>query len=181
MSTPATSVGTCLVVGLGNRDRGDDAVGPEVAARVARRLSRRASREAGTRHGRPGVRVLEHEDPAALIDTWAGADLVVVVDGIRSGRCPGTIVLLEAGADAAPLPVQPWSAPGRGGTHALGLAAVVELARALDRLPRRLVVVGVEVSGTEHGAPLCPAVATAVPAAANAVITLLERASGSGR
>ncbi|MGA8248276.1 MAG: hypothetical protein WB797_15335, partial [Nocardioides sp.] len=62
---------TGLVVGLGQPDRGDDAVGPEVARAVATR-------------GLPGVRVLEREDPADLLDTWRGHDLVVLVDAVRS-------------------------------------------------------------------------------------------------
>ena len=43
---------------------------------------------------------------------------------------------------------------------------MVELGRALGRLPDRLVVVGVEAEGFDHGAPLTPQVAAAVPIAA---------------
>jgi hydrogenase maturation protease len=49
----------------------------------------------------------------------------------------------------------------------------VELARALDRLPRRLWIVGVEAVGFEHGAGLSPPVAAAVPAAVAAVLGCL--------
>jgi len=55
------------------------------------------------------------------------------------------------------------------GTHAFGLGAVVELARALQRLPDRLVLVGVEAESFDHGAPLSPAVRSAVDAAADQV------------
>ena len=50
------------------------------------------------------------------------------------------------------------------------MGAAVELARALGRLPADVVVVGVEAAGVEHGAPLTPVVASAVPAAALAVL-----------
>lgn len=173
MSLPSTRVDSRLVVGLGSRDRGDDAVGPEVAARVAARV--------GTPLTRAGVRVVEHEDPTALIDLWADAGLAVVVDAVRSGQPPGTLVVLEAGADGSQFPAGPWAVTGRGGTHALGLAAVVELARTLGRLPGRLVVVGIEVGGVEHGAPLSPEVAAAVPGAVDAVVTLLEQEPGGAR
>jgi hydrogenase maturation protease len=43
---------------------------------------------------------------------------------------------------------------------------MVELGRALGRLPNRLVVVGVEAERFDHGAPLSPHVAAAVPVAA---------------
>ena len=166
MNVGVADLGTGLVVGLGNRDRGDDGVGPEVAARVTGLL--------------PDVRVVEHEDPTSLMDLWAGEDPVVIVDAVRSGHHPGTLVVVEAGGDAGPLPAEPWAPTGRGGTHALGLAAVLELARALDRLPRRVVVVGIEVAAVGHGVPMSAEVAAAVPAAVEAVVALAEP-SGGGR
>ncbi|HEX5087233.1 MAG TPA: hydrogenase maturation protease [Nocardioides sp.] len=157
-----------LVVGLGRADRGDDAVGGAVARAVARRV------EAA---GLPGVLVVEHEDPTALLDLWVGRDPVVVVDAVCSGTPPGTVRRLETGARASRLQEGAWSATGRGGTHAFGLAAAVELARALHRLPARLVVVGIEAVGFEYGAPLSGPVAAAVPAAAEEVVSVLEEVS----
>ena len=151
---------SALLVGLGNPDRGDDAIGPVVA---------RAVRELGL----PGVRVLEHEDPVGLIELWTGHDVAVVVDAVRSGRQVGTVHRLETGAGRAPLPPSAWGGTGREGTHAFGVAAVVELARALHRLPARLVVVGVEAGGFDHGAPLTPAVADAVAGAVAVVRSAL--------
>jgi hydrogenase maturation protease len=144
-----------LVVGLGSPDRGDDAVGALVARQVASRL--------------PGVTVVDHEDPTSLLDLWAGHDLVVVVDAVRSGAAPGTVHRLETGAGGAPVTEAAWSRTGHGGTHAVGLAEMVELGRALGRLPARLVVVGIEAEGFEHGAPLTARVAAAVPAAVEEV------------
>ena len=163
MSTHARVTGPVpgLVIGLGSLDRGDDAVGPEVARAVAA--------------GRPaGVRVLEQEDPTAMLDLWPGHDLVVIVDAVRSGDPVGTVHLLETGAAGPPLTERAWSATGRGGTHAFGLAAAVELARALHRLPPRLIVVGVETAGFEYGAALEPRVAAAVPVAAARVLSVFE-------
>jgi hydrogenase maturation protease len=150
---------TALLVGLGNRDRGDDGVGPVVVGRVSV----------------AGARVVEVVDPLDLLELWAGVDLVVVVDAVRGGRPAGEVVVLEAGAE--PLPAGAWAATGRAGTHALGLAAAVELARVLDRLPDRLVVVGVEAAGFEHGAGLSPPVAAAVERAAATVRELLQPVS----
>jgi hydrogenase maturation protease len=155
---------TALVVGLGSLDRGDDALGPEVARAVAER-------------GLPGVRVLEHEDPTGLLDLWSGHDSVVVVDAVRSGGPAGTIHQLETGAGAPRMPERAWSGTGRGGTHAFGLAAAVELARALHRLPPRLVVIGVEAASFEYGARLTAPVAAAVPVAAARVLAVLDQVS----
>ncbi len=154
-----------LIVGLGSPDRGDDAVGPKVAHRIAAL-------------GVPGVRVAEQEDPTSIIELWDGCDLAIVIDAVCSNGIPGTLTILECGAIAAPLPEHSWARTGRGGTHAFGLAAAVELARALHRLPDRVVVIGVEAGGLEHGEPLSAPVAAAVARAVEAVIgTLWETAA----
>jgi len=149
------------VIGLGSPDRGDDAVGP-VAARVVAAL------------GVSGVTVIEHEDPTGLIDTWSGTGLTVVIDAVRTGAPPGTLVVLEAGADADPLVDDAWVSAGRGGTHAFGLAAAVELARALGKLPERLVLVGVEAAGFEHGAEMSAPVLAALDDVVATVLALID-------
>jgi hydrogenase maturation protease len=156
---------SALVVGLGSTDRGDDAVGSEVARAVAAQ-------------GIASVRVVEHEDPTALLDLWNGYDVVVVVDAVLSGAPAGTVHELETGEGAGPLPAQTWAATGRGGTHAIGVAEAIELARALHRLPARVVVVGVEAAGFEYGAPLSPSVAGAVPLATARVAAVLQEVTG---
>jgi len=144
--------GATLVVGLGRGDRGDDGVGPAVARAVASRLSPDAP-----------VRVLEQEDPTALLDLWEGHDHVVVVDAVVTGGPAGSLHRFDLGATGSPLP--PEVRADRGGTHAFGLATAVELARALRRLPARVVVVGVEAGQVDTGSTLSAPVAAAVDAA----------------
>ena len=163
MTPSRVGAGLALVVGLGNPDRGDDAVGHTVARRVAAlRL--------------PGIQVLEREDPTSLIDLWDGRDLAVVVDAVCSSKVPGTLVIMESGVGGAPLTDDTWTRTGRGGTHAFGLAAAVELARALHRLPRRLVLIGIEAGGLDHGEPLSAPVGAAVEPAVEAVLGILSEA-----
>jgi hydrogenase maturation protease len=164
-----------LVVGLGSPDRGDDAVGALVAASVARAVIER---------GLPGVRVVEHEDPTALIDlldperpgvAW---DAIVVVDALRSGAAPGAVTVLEVGPGAADLAsLGARLDPGPAGTHGFGLAGAIELARALGRLPPRVAVVGIEAVGFDHGAPLSAPALAAIPRATHAVLRILEEAT----
>jgi hydrogenase maturation protease len=159
--TPATG-GRPLVIGLGSPDRGDDAVGSAVARAVAARL--------------PEVAVADHEDPTSLLDLWAGHSPVVVVDAVRSGARTGTVHWLELGPATPPVTAQAWGTSGHGSTHAVGLAEMVEIGRALGRLPARLVVVGIEAECFDHGAPLTPQVAAAVPIAAARVCDVLTPA-----
>lgn len=150
-----------LVVGVGSPDAGDDAVGFLVADAVARL-------------GLPGVEVLTHEDPTDLPLLWRGRARVVVVDAVRSGATPGTVVAvaLDAAAGGGRLP------SGRGaGTHDFGLASAIGLSRALGTLPGHLTVVGVEGVAFAPGDPLSPAVASAVGEATRVVRRLVEGAA----
>jgi hydrogenase maturation protease len=152
-----------LVVGLGSIDRGDDAVGPIVAGRV---------RDALQLSGDSWVDVAVHEDPSALPDVMSGMDIAIIVDAVRSGDGPGTVTWREVGRDEPALPVR--SAPGAAGTHGLGLATVIELARTMDLLPARVVVVGVEAVDFAHGRPMSAPVMSAVPHAVESILGILR-------
>jgi hydrogenase maturation protease len=134
--------GALLVVGLGNAWRGDDGAGPAVARALG-----------------DDPRVLVHEgEPIGLLDAWAGAAEVMVVDAVSSGAPAGTVHRLDAAA--APLP----ATVARGSTHAFGLAATIELARTLDRLPPRITVYGIEGEDFRAGDELSAPVRAAVDA-----------------
>ena len=143
-----------LVLGVGRPDRGDDAAGPAVAERAMELV--------------PEVTVVARVEPAGLIDAWADAGLVVVTDAVQSGQPPGTVHVLHA--CHGPLPVQ----TGAGGTHGLGLAEAIELARALHRLPAELVIVGVEAQQFGLGEPMSPQVRAGVELAAKAVAEVIR-------
>jgi hydrogenase maturation protease len=143
-----------LVVGVGNALRGDDGAG----VAVVRRLRERAGAD------ELAVRELEGEG-IGLLDAWAGARAVLLVDSIRSGAAPGTIHRVEA--TGRPLPAELRSSTS---THAIGVADAIELARALGRLPDRLVVYGIEGGRFDAGAELSPAVAAAIDGVIDAVL-----------
>jgi hydrogenase maturation protease len=167
---------------VGNRDRGDDGVGPTVVARVRERLTGGTFAPTGVSPDRSvsSLRIIECADPADLVDLWDGTRLAVVVDAVRGadGEPPGTVIVLRTGAARPPLPGRPWGGTGPGGTHALGLAEAVELARALGRIPEDLVVVGVMVGAAPEGtggvfrpgAGLSPEVVASVDVAADVVL-----------
>lgn len=158
----ATEVPAPLLVGLGTIDRGDDAAGPWITQRVTERLPARTR-----------IRVATPNDPSELLELWDGLDFGVVVDAVLTGQKPGTILLVETGAATAPLSANAWPRTARSGTHALGLAASIELARVLGRLPRRLVIVGVEAEAFEPGRQLSAPVAAGCRDAVDLVLKLL--------
>jgi hydrogenase maturation protease len=151
-----------LFIGIGNPLRGDDAAGL-LAARALRA------------RGADDIEVRELEgEPLDLIEAWEGAEAVVVADAVSSGGEPGTLHRVDAVAE--PLPAV-LAGPS---THALGLAEAVELGRALGRLPRRLVVYGIEAASFEAGAEPDAAVREAAERAAAAAAEEL-RGAGSER
>lgn len=125
-----------VVIGIGNAMRGDDAAGIAVAERL-------------------GGMACE-EEPSRLMEAWEGADAVILVDTVVSGAPAGTLHRFEA--STAPIDARTL----RSSTHAIGLAETIELARALGKLPPRVVVHGIEGASFEAGAPLTPAVEDAV-------------------
>jgi len=145
-----------LVIGIGNADRGDDAAGLEVARRIRGATARR------------DVTVAELiGDQLTLLDAWNGVKDVYVVDAVCSGGTPGTVYRFDA--------ANPLDARFRHrGTHTFSLADVIELARALDRLPAHLAGYGIEGAAFELGAGLSPAVEAAVEVVTRRLIAELK-------
>ena len=133
-----------LVIGVGNAYRGDDGAGIVAARKLAaQRL--------------PGVRVMEmNGEGTSLVEAWKGVPSVLLVDAVSSGAVPGTIHRFEAQAGPLPKGLEHRS------SHSFGVAEAMEVARALGRLPPRLVIYGIEGSLFNSGQGLSPKVERAV-------------------
>lgn len=131
------------VIGVGNAYRRDDGAGLAAATRIQPLLS-------------DAQVLLNNGDCVSLIDEWEGADVVIVIDAMRSGAKPGTVRRFQA--HDGPLP----AVFSRSSTHTLGIHEAIELARALDRLPRHVVVFGIEGADFTAGEGLSSVVNAAV-------------------
>ena len=153
---PVVGAGRILVIGVGNAYGGDDAAGPTVAQRLKEHV--------------PGhVTVMEHlGDGAALMELWKGAAAVIVIDAASSGAPPGTVHRFEA--HAAPLPAKML----RHSTHAFGVPEAIEMSRALNQLPARLIVFAVEGRTFAAGAALSQEVETSVPVVNDLVLKAID-------
>ncbi len=137
-----------LVMGVGNEDRGDDALGP-----LAARLLARAWGDAPP----PGLRVVAWTgDPTGLLDVWTGVQRLVLIDAMVSGAAPGSCCRYAGDA--------PFVSAGATSSHGFGLAGALALARALGRAPPSVEVWGIEGARFGAGEPLTPAVRAAVEA-----------------
>lgn len=116
-----------VVIGVGNPYRGDDGAGPEVIRRLRARMPGRA-------------RIVDHDgEPAGLIHAWEGASIAVVVDAVcTNGSRPGEVHRIEVTDTSDLEPARAMS------SHGMGPGEALELGRALDRLPDRLVILGIE-------------------------------------
>jgi hydrogenase maturation protease len=152
-----------LVVGLGNRDRGDDAAGPRVVDLVRRRRP-------------PGVDTMVVE--GSIVDLalwWRPTDRVVLVDAAAPAGTPGRLTRIdvtggrESGGRGDELAAgRAWS------THGVDLGTAVEVARALDRMPAQLVVLAIEGVRFGLGDEIDGAVERGVHAAAAMVSALAD-------
>lgn len=136
------------VIGVGNPDRGDDAIGALIAESIAQREL-------------PGVSVEVHDgDGAALIESWKEEKHVIVIDCAFSGSAPGTIHHFCAN--------DRFIEPGllTPSTHAFGIGEAIELSRVLRELPPMLEIYAIEGSmfdpGSNVSAPVQQAAAMVI-------------------
>lgn len=154
--------GRRLILGIGNPDRGDDAVGCEVVRLLRGRLP-------------AGVQTLHHTGEAtAILDCLEDVDVAFLVDAALSGAEPGTVRRFDVAGQALPSDLAELS------SHGFGLAQALELARALGSMPHRCIVYAIEGRQFEPGAPLSAEAAGAAAAVADRILDELK-SMGNGR
>ena len=142
-----------LVIGVGNRFRSDDGVGPFVADLLAT----------------SGVAVREESgEGASLIAAFEDRDFVVIVDAMKSGATPGTVRRFDAHTEILPPDLFHYS------SHQFGVAEAVETARALGRLPNAMFVFAVEGASYAYGDDLAPEVESAARNVATEIAALIQ-------
>jgi len=130
-----------VIIGVGNYFRSDDAVGLYVARMFGLEKI-------------PGLRVVEGiGDGTDLINAWDGVETVCVIDSVKAENCPGRIYRFDGLKE--PIPEKLGTVYS---THAFRLTDAIEMARTVGRLPRRLIVYGIEGADFSHGKDLSPEV-----------------------
>jgi len=135
---------TILLIGVGNELRSDDAAGLLVVRKL-RNLNL------------AGVRVIESAgDGAELMDAWAGFNSVFVFDATTAATQAGAVHRFEG--HRQPLPADFFGIS----THSFGLAEAIELSRHLGRMPRELIVYGIEGDAFDIGKTISPSVTASI-------------------
>ena len=135
-----------LVAGVGNVLKRDDGFGPAVIERLGEAPA--------------GVQLIETGigGVALLQEIQAGCDGLVIVDAVDLGEPPGTVLVIEPEVDgeAEYIPDMHLVDPNR----------VLSMAKKMDLLPERVLIVGCQPVDAEHlGESLSPPVARAVDVA----------------
>jgi len=141
-----------LVLGVGNTLCGDDGVGPRLVEMLAE-----AMHSAG--HSLPqGIQVQNAGLPGWGLPSWLeGWKAVFLVDAVDMGREPGS--WRKFGLEDVQYELQDETLS----LHQPDLACGLALAQALDLLPERLVIYGVQPADTRPGSPLSPQVSACLP------------------
>jgi len=129
-----------LIIGCGNRQRGDDGAGIMAAERL-----RALGVEARTCSG----------EASELIEIWSGVEDVILIDAVVTGAPAGSVQVWDGQH-----PMQ-RSRPSAS-THGIGVAEAIELARTLGRLPAKLRVYGIEGKNFAMESDVSPEVQRAV-------------------
>lgn len=151
-----------VVIGLGQNLRGDDEVGL-IAVRYWAETYLSASNFSN-------IRVELAESPGLnLIYLMSGAEVAILVDAVQSDKAPGTLhVLSETDLGAF--------FGGTDSAHGWGVAETLALGRSIDpdSLPKRIVVIGIEIKQVQLGAGLSPDVEGVIPQVATLIQKLVK-------
>lgn len=155
---PAFDCRATLILGVGNPLCGDDGAGPKLIGLLSERDLP------------PAVYLQDAGLPGWEMPTWLeGWDSVFLVDAIEMG--------LNAGEWRSfhPEQVKYWLEDDTLSLHQPDLACGLALAEALDRLPQRLVIYGIQPAQTEPGKPLSRQVNASLNELADQIILDLQR------
>lgn len=134
-----------LVLGVGNILLADEGVGVRVVEAFQQRYAIPA-----------GVDVLDGGTAGMdLLDALSSRSHIVIVDAVRTGAEPGTIVRL-AGAEV------PALFSNRISPHQLGISDVLAILRLIDQEPRHLALIGIVPADLDLGLTLSDAIAAKV-------------------
>jgi hydrogenase maturation protease len=152
-----TEHGGTVVLGAGNPLMGDDGLGIEVLETLAQRWVE--SRDMRFLDGGVwGMRLLPHIEEA---------DRLLVIDAVRTGADPGTLVRLER--DEIPRHLRTKISP-----HQIDLSEVFAVAELRGTFPREAVVLGIEPAEIDTYLEISREVIVSVPSLITAVEEQLE-------
>lgn len=135
-----------VILGIGNILLGDEGVGVRAVEALRQQY-----------HLPPTVEVLDGGTSSmTLLEELAELDVLIVLDAILAGKAPGTVIRLAA--EAVPVFFRTKLSP-----HQISLADVLASLEFMGRLPKEVVVIGVQPLNMDLGLALTPTIAATLP------------------
>ncbi|WP_133130776.1 hydrogenase maturation protease [Legionella yabuuchiae] len=132
------------VLGIGS-PFGDDQVGWHVANRLKQQIGPDSERLLITACDRPGTRILE---------LMRSADKVFLIDAVMTGAPAGTVHYLKN--------EEIISFPNGLSTHGIGIIDAIEIGKALNELPKQIVLYGIEIENVSKNFKLSKIIERAI-------------------
>ncbi|MCX7725201.1 MAG: hydrogenase maturation protease [Thermodesulfovibrio sp.] len=141
-----------VVIGIGNPNFKDDGVGLKVAEKFE------------------GVvdTVMLFNIGFNLIDSLLGYEKAVIVDGVKTGKEPGSVVEFD---------VNFWGNVYASGTHNFSIFEIIRIGYSVfpDEMPKDIKIIGIEVEDVDTLSRQCsPSVESAIPKAVSIIKNYLE-------
>jgi len=156
MNTTDNPAPEVCVIGVGNPFRGDDSIG----LRVVQTLRERTP-EAALFFEVSGEAI-------ALMEAFAEKNTVLLIDAAQTGAAAGTLHRFDASQQPLPSSLLRYS------THLLSVPDALEMARALDRLPEKIIVYGIEGTHFDTSESLSPALESSLESVVNQILEELQ-------
>lgn len=143
------------VIAIGNDLYGDDGVGNAVL-NVLEQI--------------PEMKDIELIDGATdalgLIDHFSGTDHVIIVDAAQMGENPGTVKVFDKEEVKLKIKMDNLS------VHGISLAETFEIAQAVDSLPKKITIIGIEPKNIGISQELSDVVMQSIPEIVSNIINL---------
>lgn len=143
------------VIAIGNDLYGDDGVGNAVL-NVLEQI--------------PEMKDIELIDGATdalgLIDHFSGTDHVIIVDAAQMGEDPGTVKVFDKEEVKLKIKMDNLS------VHGISLAETFEIAQAVDSLPKKITIIGIEPKNIGISQELSDVVIQSIPEIVSNIINL---------
>ena len=146
-----------LILGIGNVLLTDESIGVRALKELERRYSFPANVEL-LDGGTAGIELLRH---------ISNRDYLIIIDAMKCGRKPGTVVRVEG--DDVPAAFRTRISP-----HQLGLSDLLAAAILTAELPKKLVLFGVEPESIDIGLDLTATVEASVDKLVHAIVAELR-------
>ena len=158
-----------LVAGVGNVLRGDDGFGVAVAQNLLE-TNQHNSQVTVFEAGIAGIALVQ--------ELMSGYDLLIIADTIHRGGPPGTIYVIEPQVPELEEKASYKLHQSLADAHYSDPSKVLILAKALEVLPPKVVLIGCEPAGyDELGADLSPPVKRAVGVALRKIESLIKNSA----